>query len=187
MARHFRKSSGPGSNYLRISALAGPGMIIVELGGQQHSHADFIRTRVTDPAWVWIVRGRHPPVAGRAGAVERLSAAAMGHRRLSGTLVRRLSGPQPLHRVRPLSAFRRGFVLLDQSRHPGAGDAVDPATGAARVRHAPAVAADGDQPRAGPDHGAALARHHAADRHLYRPVGAGAVHPGRAREADFRR
>ena len=35
------------------------------------------------------------------------------------------------------------------------------------------------QPRPDPDHGAALARQHAADRHLRRAVGAGAVHPGR--------
>ena len=36
------------------------------------------------------------------------------------------------------------------------------------------------QPRADPDHRAALACQHAADRHLRRPVGAGALHPGRA-------
>ena len=43
----------------------------------------------------------------------------------------------------------------------------------------------GDQPRADPDHGAALARQHAADRHLRRTVGAVAVHPGAARRQDF--
>ena len=37
----------------------------------------------------------------------------------------------------------------------------------------------GDQPRADPDHRAALACEHAADRHLCRAVGAGALHPGR--------
>ena len=39
--------------------------------------------------------------------------------------------------------------------------------------------------RPDPDHGAALARQHAADRHLCRPVGAVAVHPGPARRQDF--
>jgi hypothetical protein len=43
---------------------------------------------------------------------------------LSGALVRGLSGPRPLDRVRPLSALRRGFELLDQSRPSGAGDAL---------------------------------------------------------------
>ena len=75
--------------------------------------------------------------------------------------------------------------VLDQSRDPGAGDAVDPAADAARARHGPAVAAAGDQPRADPDHRAALARQHAADRHLCRALGAVAFHPGRAWRADF--
>ena len=48
---------------------------------------------------------------------------------------------------------------------------------------AAAVPADRDQHRAGPGHGAALARQHAADRHLYRAVGARAVHPGRCTAA----
>ena len=47
-----------------------------------------------------------------------------------------------------------------------------------------AVPAAGDQPVAGPDHGAALARQHAADRHFRRPVGAVAVHPDPARRQD---
>ena len=40
-------------------------------------------------------------------------------------------------------------------------------------------------PRAGPDHFTAVARQHAADRHFRRPVGAGALHPGRAWRADI--
>ena len=75
--------------------------------------------------------------------------------------------------------FGEDFELLDQPRDPGAGDAVDPAVDAARARHGAAVAAAGDQPRAGPDHLAALACQHAADRHLRRPVRAVAFHPGR--------
>ena len=39
--------------------------------------------------------------ADRAGAVERLSAAAIRHRRLSGALVRRLSGAEPRRGLRP--------------------------------------------------------------------------------------
>ena len=117
----------------------------------------------------------HPPDVARAGIVERLSAAAMGHRRLSGALVRRLSGPQPLHRVRSLSALWRGFGLLAQSRHTGAGNPVDPATDVARVRDGQAVAASRREHRPGPDHGAALDRQHAADRHLCRACGAVAV------------
>ena len=153
--------------------------------GGSHINTQILRARIADSRSGLDRRRRHPPDVARACAVERLSPAPMGYRRLSGALVRGLSGAQPLHGVRPLSAFRRGFRVLDQSRDPGAGDAVDPAADTARARHGPALAAAGDQPRADPDDRAAMACEHAADRHLCRAVGAVAFHPGRAWRADL--
>src|SRR5579872_4279269 len=46
-------------------------------------------------------RHRHSPDVARARALEWLSAAPVGHGRLSGTLVRGLSRSQPIHRLRP--------------------------------------------------------------------------------------
>src|ERR1700744_1851402 len=80
------------------------------------------------------IRAEHSACAPRAGDLERISAAARGPRRLAGAVVRRLPGSKPLDGVRPLPPFRRTFGLLDQSRDPGAGDAVDPATDAAHLR-----------------------------------------------------
>src|SRR6185437_6314074 len=111
------------SNYLPISAPSPIRAWWPQNGGIWHQYAGFTgspRRFLLDSG----VRDRHSPDVAGAGAVERLSAAPVGHRRVPGALVRRLSGPQPLHRVRPLSAFRRGLKLLDQSRHPGAGDTV---------------------------------------------------------------
>ena len=48
--------------------------------------------------------------------------------------------------------FGEGSSILDRSRHPGAGDAVDPADDAARARHAATVPPDRDQHHAGPWH-----------------------------------
>src|SRR5437879_5995150 len=184
MVGNSGNSSSPASNYLRISA---PRAIRAwwPKWGMQYHYADYTGAR-NRPVLGLDCRRHNPPDVDRAGALERLSAAPVGHRRLSGPVVRRLSGPQPVHRVRSLPAFRRGFELLDQSRDSGAGDAVDPATDAARVRHGPAIAAAGDEHRLDPDHGAAVARLYAADRHLCRPVGAVALYPGAARGEDFR-
>ena len=100
-------------------------------------------------------------------------------------MVRRLSRPQPLHRVRSLSAFRPRFVLLDQSRDSGAGDAVDPAADAKSVRHANAVSCRRRQPDIDRDHRAALARQHAADRYFRRAGDPGAFPARRAWRQDF--
>src|ERR1700732_5038340 len=162
-----------------------PGKVAEISGERKHSYAGLTRARC-GPGLGLGNRRRHSPDAARAGALERVSAAAGGHRRLSGAVVRRLSRPQPLHRIRPLSASRRGLELLDQSGRSGTGHAVDPATDAARVRHVPAVAPVKVEPCASADHGAALARQHAADRYLCRPVGAVAVSSRVARRQDFR-
>ena len=81
--------------------------------------------------------------------------------------------------------FGAGIVLLDQSRDSGAGDAVDPAADAKSVRHADAVSHRGHQPRTDPDHRAALARQHAADRHLCRAGDPVAVPARRAWRPDL--
>ena len=154
-------------------------------GGKSHQHADIAGADRCGYAVGLDRRHRHPIDVAGPRPVEWLSPAPVGYRRLPGAVVRRLSGAQPLHDVRPLSSFRRGFELLDQPRDQRAGDAVDPAVDAARTRDAAAVAAPGHQPRAGPDHRAALARQHATDRHFRRPVRAGALHPGRAWRADI--
>ena len=66
-------------------------------------------------------------VADRTRAVERLSAAAIRHRRLHRARLRRLSRPQPFDRVRLLSASRRRRAFLDQHQAAGVCDLVDPA------------------------------------------------------------
>ena len=83
--------------------------------------------------------------------------------------------------------FGETFGFLDQSRDTGAGDAVDRAADAAGTGHGAAVAAAGDRACADPDHGTAVSRQHAADRHLARPFGAVALYPGPARRQGFRR
>src|SRR6185312_10928320 len=89
----------------------------------EHHHRSIARAR---RGYVLAARGGGGPAPpdDRAGVLERLSAAAIGYRRLSGALVRGLSRPQPLHGVRPLSALWRELRLLDQHRGPVAGDAV---------------------------------------------------------------
>src|SRR5215831_5388344 len=114
---------------------------------------------------------RPAPASDRAGVLERLPAASMGYWRLPGALVRGLSGPEPLHRVRPLSALRRGLELLDQPRRPVAGNAVAITAHAARAGVDADVSLRRDQPAPDPVDRAAVARQHAADRHLRGAVG----------------
>src|SRR3984957_5105465 len=110
-------------------------------------------------------RCRDPPDAAHPGILERLPAAPVGYRRLSGALVRRLSGAQPIDRLRPLPALRRTKLFLAQPGDPGTGDDVDPATHAAGLWIGQTMAAVRREPDADPDHGAAVARQHAAQRY----------------------
>jgi hypothetical protein len=121
-----------------------PGMV-TQTGGRS-INTQVLRARIAESRSVWIAALALPFDPDRARPLERLSAAAMGYGRLSGALVRRLSGPQPLDRFRAVFALWRGFEILDQSRHSGAGDAVDPANNVARARRHAAVSAGGDQP-----------------------------------------
>ena len=82
--------------------------------------------------------------------------------------------------------FGQGSYFWINLGDSGAGDTLDPATDAARVWLANAVSDRGCQPRLDPDHGAALARQHAADRHLRRIIGAVALHSHCAWRQDFR-
>src|SRR3984957_16229011 len=124
---------------------------------------------------------RDPSDAALSGILERLPAAPIGYRRLSGTLVRRLSGPQPIDRVRPLPALRRNDPLLAQPGDPGGGDNVGPATHAARLWPCQTVASVRPEPGADSDHGLAVARQHAAYRYLCRSRGLVTVYPRASR------
>ena len=144
-----------------------------------------LRARAADPAWVWISAVAIPlmllaPALWNGYPLLQWDTGGYLARWYEGYLVPSRSTVFGLY-----LHFGEGFELLAQPRDSGAGDAVDPATDAAGVRHRQAVAASGSEPRADPDHGAALARQHAADRHLCRPVGAVAVSPGAARRQDF--
>src|SRR6202020_3347589 len=70
-------------------------------------------------------RRRCPPDAAGARVLERLSPAPVGHRRLSGTLVRRLPRPQAIDRRWPLPPSRRKYPFLARPCDPGLGDDVD--------------------------------------------------------------
>jgi hypothetical protein len=92
-------------------------------------------------------------------------------------------GPRPLDRVRPLSALRRGFELLDQSRPLGAGDALQLTLQVLSMA----------QPFRLPTIGLLLILTAALpwlaimllNRHFRRARGAVAVHPGAAWREDF--
>src|SRR3984957_2502310 len=117
-----------------------------------------------------------------AGAVEPLAAPGIRHRRLSGALVRRLSGAEPLDDLWALPRRRLAARLLAQ-RHPASlGDGLD---------HRPVVAdpsgpsdcAAGDRGGAGVDDGAAVADERSADRYFCRSRRAGVVRAGVARRS----
>src|SRR5437879_2949520 len=78
-----------------------PGMVPSN-GGNCHQHADFTRGRRVFALGL-DRRHRHPPDVAYPSPLERLSAAPVGYRRLSGAMVRGLSGAEPLHGVRRLS------------------------------------------------------------------------------------
>src|SRR5439155_5422808 len=155
IGRHFAEIKWGRPRLLADFAPIGRAGMVVTNGGRPHSYAAFTRARDRRCPGLG-GRDRHSLSSARTRHLERLSAASMGYRRLSGALVRGLSGPQPLHGIRAISAFRRGFLVLAQSRHPGAGNAVDPADDAARVRPVAAVPADRDRRSPGPRHRAAL-------------------------------
>src|ERR1700760_2741856 len=91
------------SNYLPIFVSGPIRSRCLQTGGLNHHYADL--TGAPDLCRFGLAAGAgHPAVAGRARDLEWIPPAAMGHRRLSGPLVRGLSGPQPLHGVRAVSA-----------------------------------------------------------------------------------
>src|SRR5580692_8840742 len=109
-------------------------MRMLEIGPPdgRHYHSHLGSTRHESPPRLGD-RRRYPPDAARTAALERIRHPPVGHRRLSRAMVRRLSCPQPLDRLRPLPPFWRELLFLAQPGDPGAGDDVDPAGDATRL------------------------------------------------------
>src|SRR5262245_22545125 len=108
----------------------------------------------------------------RAGVVERLSAAAVRHRRVSRALVRRLSRAQPLHGVRAFSPRRGRTSFLARAPPAGRMHGLGDFAGAAGVRTWRRTVALGHCCcRSRVCHGIAIPRQHAADRHFCRACG----------------
>ena len=80
-------------------------------------------------------RDRHSVSVDRARAMERLSAAAIRHRRLSCALVRGIPGSQPLNGLRHIPASGGSLALLAHFGCPGPLGHVDRSSDPARVRH----------------------------------------------------
>ena len=94
-----------------------------------------MRARVTDPAWVWIAAIAIPlmllaPALWNGYPLLQWDTGGYLARWYEGYLVPSRSTVFGLY-----LHFGEDSSLLDQSRHPGAGDAVDPAADAARARH----------------------------------------------------
>ena len=104
--------------------------------------------------------------ADRAGVVERLSAAAIRHRRLSGALVRRHAGAEPRRGLRPDPHGRRPALVLAGAAAASRRHALDPRAHAARAwARQPAAALARHRRRA-------VGRHHPAlaDRRSCSPI-----------------
>src|SRR2546430_15969797 len=111
VGRHFAEIKRGRPRLLADFAPIGRAGMVVTNGGRPHSYAAFTRARDRRCPGLG-GRYRHSLSSARARHLERLSAASVGYRRLPGALVRGLSGPQPLHGVRALFAFWRGFLVL---------------------------------------------------------------------------
>ena len=122
---------------------------------------------VTRPRSVGVRRPALRCAADRAGAVERIPAAAIRHRRLPGALVRGLPGAEPAGRLRTHFAGGRGVEFLAGAAVASGADGVGAAPRAARARAWAAGDVAWRRSGAVRVHHAAVAFGDLADRHFF--------------------